>query len=178
MSLYYEVALAIDARDVDVLIKDINKIGGYKEYLEETPDDTYVIYHWDYIQWDSDDVESLLRKLESMRHALVTISEDFEIWRDIETSDQWGTDEQFYELLDITAKIKIWGDSETLEDKHESPIRQVYNIEWAVDDEKDMSFLPEKVFIPGDVEEDDIADYLSDRYGFLVVAYRVEEVTK
>lgn len=46
-------------------------------------------------------------------------------------------------------------------------------IDWCVDEETDHSPLPEEVTIPDDVQEDGIADYLSDTYGFLVNGFRL-----
>jgi len=43
------------------------------------------------------------------------------------------------------------------------------NIEWDVDDEKDLETLPEEIIIPPDLENEDIdviSDYLSDVTGF------------
>lgn len=46
-------------------------------------------------------------------------------------------------------------------------------IDWCVDEETDHGPLPEEVPIPEDVQEDGIADYLSDTYGFLVNGFRL-----
>jgi hypothetical protein len=55
------------------------------------------------------------------------------------------------------------------------------NIEWDTDDEcyddeedDDMLELPSWVEIPADVDEDDIADYLSDVFGFCVIGFEIE----
>ena len=175
MSKYYEVALAIDARDCDVIISDIRNIApAPKELMDSTPDNDYSVFYWDCIQWEGEAVTSLLRKLEGLRHALYAISEDDEVWKDVETSDSWGTDEQFYELLDVSANLKIWGDDCTLDKKMPS-FRRICDIEWAEDDaEEDMSFLPKAVIVPDVITDEEIADYLSDRYGFLVSSFSIE----
>lgn len=176
MSKYYEVSLAIDARDYDVVIGDIQQIRPTpKEFMERTPDNDYSIFYWSYVLWEGVAVISLLRKLEGLRHALYTISEDDEVFKDVETNDSWGTDEQFYELLDVSAKLRIWGDDCTLEEKQPS-LRRAFAIEWAGDSEdEDLSFLPKAVLIPENIPDADVADYLSDRYGFLVLSYSIEE---
>ena len=56
-----------------------------------------------------------------------------------------------------------------------STIRKAFAIDWEVD-EGDADFLPREVFIPESVADDDIADYLSDEYGFLIRSYSLEEV--
>ena len=48
-------------------------------------------------------------------------------------------------------------------------------IDWCVDEETDHSPLPEEVTIPDDVQEDGIADYLSDTYGFRSFMDQVED---
>ena len=49
------------------------------------------------------------------------------------------------------------------------------NIQWCVDDPEDLKRLPDKADIPFDIDEDDIADCLSDVYGFLVYGFDLEE---
>ena len=53
-------------------------------------------------------------------------------------------------------------------------IRKAVDIEWCFD-EADDPCLPKEVDIPCDVLDDDIADYLSDKYEFLVENFDVEE---
>ena len=170
MSKYYDVALAIDARDYDIVIRDIRKITPTPmELFTSTPDNDYIIFFWEYVLWEGADVNSLLHTIETLRHALYSISEDHEVWKDVEVSDSWGTDEQFYELLDVSAKLKLWDDRCNL-----ASLRNVDAIEWAGDSEgEDLSFLPESVLIPENIPDDGIADYLSDRYGFLVASYSI-----
>jgi hypothetical protein len=53
------------------------------------------------------------------------------------------------------------------------------NIIWCIDDEgSDFNPNgyngPREVEIPNEIEEDDIADYLSDEYGFLVESFDIE----
>lgn len=50
------------------------------------------------------------------------------------------------------------------------------NIEWDTDgeDADDIIGLPSWVEIPSDVDEDDIADYLSDVFGFCVFGFEIE----
>ena len=118
MSKYYKAALAVDIVDLWIISNELEKIEEIQpadlKTSVETPDNTYICAYWDCIYWDMDAVKLLLRKLESFRHALVTISEDGEIWKDIEDSDSRGTDEEFNELLSWTADICFWNDGEPL----------------------------------------------------------------
>lgn len=133
MSKYYDVALAIDARDYDIVIRDIRKITPTpKELFTSTPDNDYIIFFWEYVLWEGADVNSLLHKIETLRHALYSISEDHEVWKDVEVSDSWGIDEQFYELLDVSAKLKLWDDRCNL-----ASLRNVDAIEWEGEADQD-----------------------------------------
>ena len=49
-------------------------------------------------------------------------------------------------------------------------MRIAINIDWDYDDDDDQD-LPTEVEIPDDVEDDEIADYLSDEYGFCVRSF-------
>ena len=44
-------------------------------------------------------------------------------------------------------------------------------VDWDVDDPADLKYLPKTVEIPGNVDEEDVPDYLSDEYGFCVNAW-------
>lgn len=52
--------------------------------------------------------------------------------------------------------------------------RKATDISWCLD-EQDDPCLPKEVEIPYDIFDDDIADYLSDKYGYFVDDYDVEE---
>lgn len=59
-------------------------------------------------------------------------------------------------------------------------VRTVTDIDWDVDqddfdDEAALSELPTRVSIPWNVFDDDIADWLSDEYGYCVNGFNVEE---
>ena len=54
------------------------------------------------------------------------------------------------------------------------------NIEWCLDNDDYINLneqdilLPTEVDIPYGVEEDEVADYLSDEYGYLVNSFEIE----
>lgn len=80
----------------------------------ETPDDNYVIITGDWIQL-GDDYEEFVREVERQRHAILTISDEGEIWKDVESEDENGCDEIFEEIFGWTASICLWEDpSQTL----------------------------------------------------------------
>lgn len=54
------------------------------------------------------------------------------------------------------------------------PPFKVVRVDWEVDDEKDLDYLPKCVPVYKDINEEDIADYISDRYGFLIKGYTIE----
>lgn len=126
---WYEVALAINSRDSEVITNEIKALDNQPmEFFDETPDETYLIYYWSFVPWEGEAVEALLKKLEGIRHALYTISEEDEVWKDVEISDAWGTDEQFREVLEVEAKIKMFGDRKTLEQKAAASMDSITNI--------------------------------------------------
>ena len=49
------------------------------------------------------------------------------------------------------------------------------NIKWDTDGE-DIEYLPERVSIPFFMDDDEIADYLSDKYGFCVFGFDIEQI--
>lgn len=49
------------------------------------------------------------------------------------------------------------------------------NIKWDTDGE-DIEYLPERVSIPFFMDNDEIADYLSDKYGFCVFGFDIEQI--
>ena len=50
--------------------------------------------------------------------------------------------------------------------------RSATNIEWDTDGE-DID-LPSEVCIPNNIADEDIADYLSDNYGFCIFSFRIK----
>ena len=55
-------------------------------------------------------------------------------------------------------------------------MKKVYNIVWDIDEGDGIEFfygLPEETELPDDIEDDHIADWLSDEYGFCVDSYTI-----
>ena len=73
-----------------------------------TPDDMYYVYFWDYENIDAAKWDALWKFLEHRRHARIDISEDGNIFTDIETCDKYGCDEEFNEILGWKAEICLW----------------------------------------------------------------------
>ena len=48
----------------------------------------------------------------------------------------------------------------------------VFNIVWSVDETEDLEELPVQVEVPDEVDEEDIADWLSDQYGSLIESFQ------
>lgn len=66
----------------------------------------------------------------------------------------------------------------TGEEDDEEDYRLVY-VNWDVSDSEFETFVdectPRKVYVPMSVEEDDIADWLSDEYGYCVESFEIKE---
>ena len=62
-------------------------------------------------------------------------------------------------------------------DGEEEEEREVY-VEWDVSDSEFENFVyegvPRKVYVPMSVAEEDIADWLSDKYGYCVKSYTID----
>jgi hypothetical protein len=56
---------------------------------------------------------------------------------------------------------------------------RLVHVEWDVSDSEFETFvdegIPRKVWVPMSVEEDDIADWLSDEYGYCVESFTIED---
>lgn len=48
----------------------------------------------------------------------------------------------------------------------------ISNIVWSVDETEDLEELPVQVEVPDEVDEEDIADWLSDQYGYLIESFQ------
>ena len=51
------------------------------------------------------------------------------------------------------------------------------NIQWDVDNEEDLNYLPQRVVLPeGMTDDDEISDYLSDMTGFCHYGFSLVEI--
>ena len=113
----YKLALALDSRTLkELLDKGFRDFFGEREQkgmfrMVDTPDEQYKVFLWDWETPDHDTWLDLLRHLEHRRHALIQISEEGEIWKDIETDDEFGCDGVFEEIFGWTASICLWQDA-------------------------------------------------------------------
>lgn len=53
--------------------------------------------------------------------------------------------------------------------------RYAVDIKWAIDDNEELDDLPDTVEIPDYIFDDDIADWLSDIYGYCHDGFDIEE---
>lgn len=82
-----------------------------KTRLETTPDDNYVIVTGEWIGLGDPEYADFLRAIENQRHAIVTISDEGEIWLNVVTEDADGCDEAFSYILGWSASICLWEDT-------------------------------------------------------------------
>ena len=55
-------------------------------------------------------------------------------------------------------------------------MKKVTEIIWDTDGDKEaLESLPTETEVPDEADDDDVADYLSDKYGYLVDALLIEE---
>lgn len=48
------------------------------------------------------------------------------------------------------------------------------NIQWDVDEQEDLEYLPNKIELPTNIAIDDVPDYLSDVTGYCHKGYEIE----
>ena len=104
---FFTVVLALeadDAKDLEAKIAALSQLP--QVFREKVAGHAYEIYCWKHILWEGDAVDELLMKVEDMRHALYTITEDDEAWEDVNVSIAQGTDGQLEELLEVSAKLR------------------------------------------------------------------------
>lgn len=53
-------------------------------------------------------------------------------------------------------------------------MRTATNIEWVINGTPEEFDLPNEIVIPNSISNEDVADYLSDIYGFLVESFVIE----
>ena len=63
-------------------------------------------------------------------------------------------------------------------EEEDLPERTAHHIFWDVDEEDGIVDLPDSVLIPDNVVDDDVADYLSDTYGFCVSSFLLRKSGK
>ena len=85
-----------------------------KTVFEITPDDTYVIVTGSWIGLGDSSYQDFLRSIEAQRHALITISDEGEIFLNVETEDEDGSDEAFSYILGWNANICLWENTDQI----------------------------------------------------------------
>lgn len=101
-------------------------------------------------------------KLEILLNGLVESHEN--AWKTLEDDDDfWNARDRMKEFLDSAEE----------DDAGTTGKRIAREIEWDTDGED--AGLPEEVEIPDSVSDEDVSDYLSDTYGFLVYSYREDK---
>lgn len=102
----------------------------------------------------------------------------------MEGEPQYANKDGIVEYVDDAGQIHgTWGGCALLEETDkftvlERPKEKAYratNIHWDVDEKEDLEELPDSMDIPQGMDEDEIADYLSDQTGFCHDGFDLEE---
>lgn len=98
-----------------------------------------------------------------------------ELYPDGEISDTQINDIMWFDFDWVKEAIGIEDDEEEEEEEEEREPWKVVNIVWDIKDDEweDEPDVPAEVEVPGDVDEDDISDWLSDEYGYCVESYEL-----
>ena len=107
-------ALAIDAMAREelqelglfTLFQDREKKGRFRK--TETPDDAYYCYYWECESIDPVEWEDVCDWLKKRRHAMITVTEEGDLIKDVSVSDEFGCDEEFYEILGWKTELTLW----------------------------------------------------------------------
>ena len=93
---------------------------------------------------------------------------------------RWMNIKNALSVVDIINEVRLvvreginnWTESEN------KPLRRAVDIVWDFDEGEEGSFteLPGKVDIPSNIADEEIADWLSDNYGWCVCSYKIKEI--
>lgn len=75
----------------------------------ENADEKYVVYYWDWEYIDPEHYDELKKLVRRIRHALIEVSEDGNIFSSIETDDDEGCDGCFEDILSWRVEIGFNG---------------------------------------------------------------------
>lgn len=107
---YKLVAIALDKQhpDYQKLYMEIKKLVPYTKQKIMTAEKPYTVFIWKEPQnWD-ERKEKLYEKLDFVRHCIVEIQKDGLNWKNVETEDQYGSDDMFNDLLGWEASIVLY----------------------------------------------------------------------
>ena len=116
MSAYEKLLIAVDPDYTPDLSGNSKALAFLQTFDEKrpitTPDITYHMYIWDWHDTgrEDDGCRELLAELTNCRHAIMHIYEDGKVCRDIVSSDKYGIDEEFEEILGFYVMPTLWDD--------------------------------------------------------------------
>lgn len=135
MSKWSKVAIAVGQENAEDLFRLAEKIRkpdeAYYPELDPGSGYHYAVVCWDMIRWYEyiQEIRDLLFWLEKEKHSLIQITEEGDIWQDVETDGSGGSDENFYEILNWDATISIEGtERRHAETKHKMSVERLLSI--------------------------------------------------
>lgn len=121
---------------------------------------------------NDEDIDELNRAEDFIRskYNIIDNTDDYQEYDDGDTN--WAAEEESDALDRLENRYMGGGNGATFNES----VRYATNIDWETDgDNKAKKELPKKVEIPQDVTEDNVADWLSDKYGWLVNSVSITE---
>lgn len=117
---FRQVAMAfeVDHPDFAEVEEKVSHLPMYSRVGDiRTPDCTYRVFHWDDVYWDpnSQQVQDFFALASRVRHAILMAPRDDvsgKIELDILTEDEYGSDQEFEEILGYTLRFTIWQDTD------------------------------------------------------------------
>ena len=121
---------------------------------------------------NDEDIDELNRAEDFIRskYNIIDNTDDYQEYDDGDTN--WAAEEESDALDRFENRYMSGGNGASFNES----VRYATNIDWEIDgDNKTKEELPKKVEIPQDVTEDNVADWLSDKYGWLVNSVSITE---
>ena len=121
---------------------------------------------------NDEDIDELNRAEDFIRskYNIIDNTDDYQEYDDGDTD--WAAEEEADALDRFENRYMSGGNGASFNES----VRYATNIDWEIDgDNKTKKELPKKVEIPQDVTEDNVADWLSDKYGWLVNSVSITE---
>lgn len=159
-------------RDFRLFLMDRYDDELYRDVTEDDVNDYFTGMFFEMMDYDDLDSANAAEDIIRTEYHISDKSDDYQEYDDGDTD--WAAEEEADALDRFENRYMGGGNGATFNES----VRYATDIDWETDgDSKAKKELPKKVEIPQDVVEDDVADWLSDKYGWLVNSVSITEIT-
>ena len=157
-------------RDFRLFLMDRYDDELYKDVTEDDVNDYFTGMFFEMVDYDDLDSANAAEDIIRAEYHISDKSDDYQEYDDGDTD--WAAEEEADALDRFENRYMSGGNGASFNES----ARYATNIDWEIDgDNKTKKELPKKVEIPQDVTEDNVADWLSDKYGWLVNSVSITE---